>query len=173
MTWPHALSKGQNALVSAALRHVGDAAALLGESPAQAFYLAGYGPECARKACLARWSDQEEDARNRAIGHRYDDPAETALGWFCEHVAAEQVDVASACQLARGFDTDLTDHIYVIPAGRLDGGYLEKLARLDFSAAVVEEGSQVIPVREGCRSNGGAAWVCFPSCSAARTCAPG
>jgi len=25
----------------------------------------------------------------------------------------------------------------------------------------------------GCRSNGGAAWVCFPSCSAARTCAPG
>jgi len=25
----------------------------------------------------------------------------------------------------------------------------------------------------GCRSNGGAAWVFFPSCSAARTCAPG
>ena len=29
------------------------------------------------------------------------------------------------------------------------------------------------PLLDGCRSNGGAAWVCFPSCSAARTCAPG
>lgn len=84
MLWPHALSKNQNALVSAALRHVADAAALERDSPVQAFYLAGYGPECARKASLARWEDKQEDVRNRAIGHRFEDPAETALAWFCD-----------------------------------------------------------------------------------------
>lgn len=84
MPWPHALSRNQNALVSAALRHVADAAALEHDSPVQAFYLAGYGPECARKASLARWEDREEDVRNRAIGHRFEAPAETTLAWFCD-----------------------------------------------------------------------------------------
>lgn len=54
MRWAHALSATQVALVSAALRHINDARTLLATSPVQAAYLAGYGPECARKAALAR-----------------------------------------------------------------------------------------------------------------------
>jgi hypothetical protein len=57
-------------LISAALRHVRDAELLADStrlssdaSPDQAYHLAGYAPECARKACLsARWAD-------KAIGH--------------------------------------------------------------------------------------------------------
>lgn len=84
MSWPHALSPTQNGLVSAALRHVTDAESLIAASPAQALYLAGYGPECARKAALARWNKPDEDRRNKAIGHRFDKPAETALALFCD-----------------------------------------------------------------------------------------
>ena len=84
MTWAHALSNQQSELTSAALRHIADAEDLLRASPVQALYLAGYGPECARKAALARWTDRDEDLRNRAIGHRFDGPAEVALQWFCD-----------------------------------------------------------------------------------------
>lgn len=64
-------------LVSAALRHVRDAEHLVAEgpdaSPDQAYHLAGYGPECMRKATLSvRWFD-------KAIGHRFDDNTEAAL----------------------------------------------------------------------------------------------
>ena len=63
------LSSKQQALVSAALRHVRDAEHLLGaeqtvKSPDQAFHLAGFGPECMRKALL---SDRVYD---RVLGHR-------------------------------------------------------------------------------------------------------
>jgi len=84
MAWTHDLSANQQALLSAALRHVSDARSLLPSSPAQAAYLAGYGPECARKASLAPWKNEEEERRNRMIGHRFDAPAETALRWFCD-----------------------------------------------------------------------------------------
>ena len=52
-----------SALMSAALRHVRDAEYLLDHapqpSPDQAWHLAGFGPECARKALLhERWLDQ-------------------------------------------------------------------------------------------------------------------
>jgi len=55
------------ALASAALRHVRDAEHLLAcpehRSPDQAYHLAGFGPECARKATIVeRWLDE-------AIGH--------------------------------------------------------------------------------------------------------
>ncbi len=61
----------RDALVSAALRHMRDAEHLAGagdhRSLDQARHLAGYGPECARKACFAeRWAD-------KAIGHRLDE----------------------------------------------------------------------------------------------------
>ncbi|MDC0742204.1 hypothetical protein [Polyangium mundeleinium] len=62
------ISEKATALASAALRHVRDAEHLLGcsegySSPDQAYHLAGFGPECARKATIAeRWLDQ-------AIGH--------------------------------------------------------------------------------------------------------
>jgi hypothetical protein len=64
---PLALSATAVDLASAALRHVRDAEHFLGAGPDasvdQAYHLAGFGPECARKACLSlRWLDKE-------IGH--------------------------------------------------------------------------------------------------------
>ncbi len=84
MSWRHALSASQLGLVSAALRHVDDARRLLSDSPTEALYLSGYGPECVRKAALVRREGREEDLRNRAIGHRFDAPAETTLRLFCD-----------------------------------------------------------------------------------------
>jgi hypothetical protein len=50
-------------LISAALRHVRDADDFLRTSPDQSWHLAGFGPECARKACLEQtWLD-------RVLGH--------------------------------------------------------------------------------------------------------
>lgn len=72
------MARDSSALVSAALRHVRDAEHLLDShdgyaSPDQTYHLAGFGPECARKAALSvDWFD-------KAIGHRYDREAERAL----------------------------------------------------------------------------------------------
>jgi hypothetical protein len=57
----------RNSLISAALRHLRDAEHLAEpgnfQSVDQALHLAGFGPECARKACLSlRWAD-------KALGH--------------------------------------------------------------------------------------------------------
>lgn len=49
--------------MSAALRHVRDADRLLETSPDQSWHLAGFGPECARKACL------EEAWLNLVLSH--------------------------------------------------------------------------------------------------------
>lgn len=57
------LSSRSTDLVSAALRHVEDAESLLANSPDQGWHLAGFGPECARKACLA------EDWLDKLLGH--------------------------------------------------------------------------------------------------------
>lgn len=84
MPWLHDLSDPQMSLVSAALRHIADAQTLLADSPVQAMYLAGYGPECIRKAALMRLPEEQEDQRNRAIGHRFDKPEETTLKLFCD-----------------------------------------------------------------------------------------
>lgn len=64
-------------LTSAALRHARDAEALASPGPQtsldQAYHLAGFGPECARKAILAgRWLDQ-------VIGHGFGDDGERIL----------------------------------------------------------------------------------------------
>jgi hypothetical protein len=72
------------ALVSATLRHLSDARTLLTSSPVQAMYLAGYGPECIRKAALMRLPEEDEDQRNRTIGHRFGKPEELALRLFCD-----------------------------------------------------------------------------------------
>lgn len=54
-------------LISAALRHVRDAEHLLEPGPhqsvEQALHLVGFGPECARKACL------DESLADKALGH--------------------------------------------------------------------------------------------------------
>lgn len=72
------LSPEAVALVSAALRHARDAEHLAdGAHPHvsldQAFHLAGFGPECARKATLSvRWLD-------KTIGHRFRQASEDAI----------------------------------------------------------------------------------------------
>lgn len=69
-----ALTKEAAALLSAALRHVRDAehlatAATAGFSLDQARHLAGFGPECARKAILS------ERGFDKLIGHTFNDTA--------------------------------------------------------------------------------------------------
>lgn len=66
-------------LMSAALRHIKDAERLADSSQPdsysleQAFHLAGFAPECARKACL-----QMGDA-DKVMGHDFGDCAEAVL----------------------------------------------------------------------------------------------
>jgi hypothetical protein len=57
------MSPQQMAALSAALRHTRDARALLASSPDQAWHLAGFGPECIRKACL------QDRMFDKVIGH--------------------------------------------------------------------------------------------------------
>jgi hypothetical protein len=57
------LANDQKGLLSAALRHQGDAEFLLERSPDQAWHLAGYATECIRKAALT------VEAYRKAIGH--------------------------------------------------------------------------------------------------------
>lgn len=63
--------------VSAALRHARDAEHLLspspGSSPDQAWHLAGFAHECARKACLA------DGWVAKVLGHDFDAASETTL----------------------------------------------------------------------------------------------
>jgi hypothetical protein len=67
------------ALVSAAIRHIRDAEHLVGDpahasaSPDQAWHLAGFAPECVRKATLERRS------WDKVLGHRFDTDAETTI----------------------------------------------------------------------------------------------
>ncbi len=70
-TW--ALPERSLGLLSAAFRHLRDAAALLGSSPDQAWHLAGYAPECARKATLA-----PDERFYKAVGHGVTPDAEAA-----------------------------------------------------------------------------------------------
>jgi len=79
MARPNALTLSSSAvgLLSAALRHARDAEHLLDAgahtSPDQAYHLAAFGPECARKATLSiRWLD-------KAIGHDVSTVAEEIL----------------------------------------------------------------------------------------------
>lgn len=72
------LSHRQRALLSAAARHVRDAERLLadGSSPDQAWHLAGFGPECARKACI------DDAVLDRALGHELGPDGEALLDWW-------------------------------------------------------------------------------------------
>ncbi len=67
-------------LVSAALRHVRDAEHLASEGPNrsldQALHLAGFAPECVRKACFdERWADH-------ALGHDIRDATDTVVDFL-------------------------------------------------------------------------------------------
>lgn len=57
------LAEDQVDRLSAALRHRWDSQELLPASPDQAWHLAGFATECARKACLSREGDR------RALSH--------------------------------------------------------------------------------------------------------
>lgn len=71
------MTPAQLDLLSAAIRHVRDAERLLapgeGESVDQAWHLAGFGPECVRKACLA------DRALDHALGHSLGDEVDELL----------------------------------------------------------------------------------------------
>jgi hypothetical protein len=67
------MTSEQLAFLSAAMRHSKDAEELLDSSPDQAWHLAGFGPECIRKACL------EDGALYRALGHSFGEAAEELL----------------------------------------------------------------------------------------------
>lgn len=71
-------------LLSAAIRHLRDAEHLAfvpspDRSLDQAFHLAGFAPECARKATLPR------STFDKAIGHGTTDASELALEWALAH----------------------------------------------------------------------------------------
>lgn len=67
------MSPTQLASVSAALRHVRDAEALVVASPDQAWHLAGFGPECIRKACL------RDRMFDKVLGHDWTPASEAML----------------------------------------------------------------------------------------------
>lgn len=71
------LSSKQQEKVSAALRHIRDAEHLLDPGPSQsidqAFHIAGFGPECIRKALL------DNETFDTVLGHRLDPSMETTL----------------------------------------------------------------------------------------------
>lgn len=71
------LTQQQQTMVSAALRHVRDACLLARagkeQSLDQAFHLAGFGPECMRKALLS------DRAWGKVLGHRFDEDMEETL----------------------------------------------------------------------------------------------
>lgn len=83
MAWPHQMPPHRVALASAALCHIDDAGSLVASSPMGAFYLAGYGPECARKAALTFAMEKEAAELDKAVGHGFDNDAETALAIVC------------------------------------------------------------------------------------------
>ncbi len=73
------LTPRQLAFLSAALRHVADAEHLLAQgahqSQDQAWHLAGFGPECAKKACV------DDGMLDRVLGHDLGMDAEPMLEW--------------------------------------------------------------------------------------------
>lgn len=73
------LTSRQLDLLSAAARHVEDAEHLLHDAPAspdQAWHLAGFCPECARKACF------EDAILDQALGHDLGPDGDRLLDWW-------------------------------------------------------------------------------------------
>jgi MinD-like ATPase involved in chromosome partitioning or flagellar assembly len=65
-----------------------------------------------------------------------------------DHIATDTVDLDQSHGAPRTLDPSIANHIDVFPAGRLDHGFLEKLARLDFTSAAPWGNEQEIPVRK-------------------------
>lgn len=65
-------------LLSASRRHVADAERLRAESPDQAWHLAGFGPECARKVLVFDTSLAPK-ALHQSLGHDFSGRSDEAL----------------------------------------------------------------------------------------------
>ncbi|XXT20823.1 hypothetical protein WME94_04550 [Sorangium sp. So ce429] len=131
---PLTLSTKAVDLLSAALRHARDAEHLLDPaagytSPDQAYHLAGYGPECARKATISlRWLDQ-------ALGHGAESSA--------ADVTAFTLDLDP---LARRYDVPMDAARWpALSAWRVDARYQRTGARPRPEAqALCQEARQVV-----------------------------
>jgi hypothetical protein len=118
-----------SALLSAALRHVMDAERLLATSPDQSWHLAGFGPECARKACLRDgWLD-------RALGHELTAPGDAVLE------VALALDVGASRYRMTGLGSRTTQ----LPAWRPDCRYERTGTKTSGQArSIVEEAADVV-----------------------------
>jgi cellulose biosynthesis protein BcsQ len=64
------------------------------------------------------------------------------LDVIVDHIATGMLNLDGASAIAQ-VDPSVDPHITVFPAGRIDAGYVQKLARLDFSSAEPEAGNPV------------------------------
>lgn len=70
------LGEAQKSMLSAALRHVRDAENLQNNgSPDQAWHLAGFGPECIRKASIPDWA-------HKCLGHEQGERVDLILDFI-------------------------------------------------------------------------------------------
>ncbi|HMY16255.1 MAG TPA: P-loop NTPase [Polyangium sp.] len=65
-----------------------------------------------------------------------------------DHIATDTIDLDQSYAAPQNLDPTTAGNIDVFPAGRLDRGFLEKLARLDFTSASPWGNEQEIPVRK-------------------------
>lgn len=74
------------------------------------------------------------------------------LDAIVDHLATGRIDLDGLHTSPQILGTSLADRIDVFPAGRLDRNFLEKLARLDFSAADPWGDAETIPVHRALRA---------------------
>lgn len=74
------------------------------------------------------------------------------LDVIVDHLATGRVNLDQAHLPAQALGTDVAPYIDVLPAGRLDRGFLEKLARLDYSVVGPWGDETTIPVHQSLRA---------------------
>jgi MinD-like ATPase involved in chromosome partitioning or flagellar assembly len=74
------------------------------------------------------------------------------LDMIVDHLAVGDVDLNQAYGAPQMIEAGIANRIDVFPAGRLDRGYLEKLARLDFCSTSPWGNDEEIPVHQAMRS---------------------
>ncbi len=77
-----------------------------------------------------------------------EDTPRGVLDVLVDHLAQNTVDLTDALHAPTGIPDEYADRIKVVPAGRLDLRYLEKLARLDFTGSTVDLNATASPVRD-------------------------
>jgi MinD-like ATPase involved in chromosome partitioning or flagellar assembly len=74
------------------------------------------------------------------------------LDAIVDHLATGRIDLQGLHASPQTLGADVASRIDVLPAGRLDDGFLEKLARLDFSAVGPWGGEETVPVHRALRA---------------------